>query len=483
MKTGINVLSLFNGNGGTWLALDELKVPIDNMYVSEIDKYASQAADLLNPNNINLGDVTKWQEWDIDWSGIDLLVAGFPCQAWSLAGKQKGDDDPRGALVHDLLNIHRFLRAVNPHIKFMFENVAMKKEFLTFINKLFQTEPVLINSALVTAQNRKRNYWANWEITQPEDKGILLKDIIEGGTIDATIMTDKFSERQKGRKCLVDEPKDKAVNLSAMEYVKNGRQGDYVQCDKDGNQTVFRPCELREGKKPLSFMEWIEKHHQDEVCMTIDRVDYEELEGKYMMGKTHDYDDVEGHVYEYDNYLYDFLYGEKSPLCHHVATATDINANESNKCVYADTGKAPTVTTMGGGHREPKVLVQRPASIVGRRINEKGVREDYNKNVPITQCLQVKHNSDKTGCITTVQKDNVLSTEKPGRYIGAYDDNPPKYRKLTPRECFRLQTVPEHHIDTLLNAGISNTQLYKMCGNGWTMKVISHIFKAMLCTK
>ena len=108
MRTGINVLSLFNGDGGTWLALDELQVPIDNMYVSEIDKYANQAADLLNPNNIHLGDVTKWQEWDIDWSSIDLLVAGFPCQAWSLAGKQKGDDDPRGALVHDLLNIHRF---------------------------------------------------------------------------------------------------------------------------------------------------------------------------------------------------------------------------------------------------------------------------------------------------------------------------------------------------------------------------------------
>jgi site-specific DNA-cytosine methylase len=61
-----------------------------------------------------------------------------------------------------------------------------------------------------------------------------------------------------------------------------------------------------------------------------------------------------------------------------------------------------------------------------------------------------------------------------------YNEKPIQYRKLTPRECMRLQTVPEHHIDTLLNAGISNSQLYKMCGNGWTMKVIAHIFTAMI---
>jgi site-specific DNA-cytosine methylase len=145
---------------------------------------------------------------------------------------------------------------------------------------------------------------------------------------------------------------------------------------------------------------------------------------------------------------------------------------------------------MQGGHQEPKVLV-RPASIVGRRINEKGVRDDYNKSVPITQCLQVKHNADKTGCITTVQKDNVLSTEKPGRYIGAYGDNPPKYRKLTPRACMRLQGFPTWVIDKLLETEIvngkekpviSNSQLYKMTGNGWAIPVITHILQCLLDT-
>jgi len=85
----------------------------------------------------------------------------------------------------------------------------------------------------------------------------------------------------------------------------------------------------------------------------------------------------------------------------------------------------------------------RPATIVGRRLNERGVREDYNKDVPRTQCLQVKHNSDKSGTLTTVEKDNVLSENEPGRYPNAYDDKKLVWRKLTPLECERLQTVPD----------------------------------------
>ena len=248
----------------------------------------------------------------------------------------------------------------------------------------------------------------NSGFSQPEDLGILLKDIIEGGTIDATIMTDTFAERQKGRKCLVDEPKDKAVNLSAMEYVKNGRQGDYIQCDKDGNQTVFRACELRENAPA------------------------------------------------------------ESALCHHVATATDIKANESNKRIYADTGKSPTLTTMGGGHREPKVFI---GAVRGRYIVD-GKRADHkvSSQKGITeQRLEINH-SEKSNCLTTVQKDNVVVID------------PPKYRKLTPKECMRLQGFPSWCIDKLLESGISNSQLYKMTGNGFAIPVITHNLKSLLAT-
>jgi site-specific DNA-cytosine methylase len=114
---------------------------------------------------------------------------------------------------------------------------------------------------------------------------------------------------------------------------------------------------------------------------------------------------------------------------------------------------------------------------VGRRINERGVREDYNKNVPITQCLQVKHNDKKMGCLTTVQKDTLLSSMDAGRYVDIYNKECIRnvhYRKLTPIECERLQTVPDNFTDH-----VSNSQRYKMLGNGWTIDVVAHIFSQM----
>jgi site-specific DNA-cytosine methylase len=126
-------------------------------------------------------------------------------------------------------------------------------------------------------------------------------------------------------------------------------------------------------------------------------------------------------------------------------------------------------------------IVVRPATIVGRRLNERGVREDYNKDVPITQCLQVKHNSDKSGTLTTVEKDNVLSENEPGRYPDAYNDKKLSWRKLTPLECERLQTVPDGYTLVIEDDKqlVSNSQRYKMLGNGWTIDVITHIMKNM----
>lgn len=111
----------------------------------------------------------------------------------------------------------------------MLENVRMKKKSLDVITDYLGVEPVFINSALVCAQNRQRYYWCNWSVPQPEDRGILLADILQVNPTNTTIMSDKFVNRQKGRSCLVDDFNIKASSLSAMEYVKNGRQGDYVK--------------------------------------------------------------------------------------------------------------------------------------------------------------------------------------------------------------------------------------------------------------
>ena len=180
----MKVLSLFNGISALHLACDKVGLQVDTCYYAEIDKYANKVTEKHYPNDIALGDVTKWREWDIDWSEIDLVGAGFPCQAWSVAGKQLGDKDERGMLFWVTLEIIAHVLKHNPKAKFLMENVKMKKDFEQYITHhteqaLGKVEKTLINSALVSAQNRNRYYWTNFEVTQPEDKGILLKDVLE----------------------------------------------------------------------------------------------------------------------------------------------------------------------------------------------------------------------------------------------------------------------------------------------------------------
>lgn len=181
----INALSLFDGISCGQIALQRAGIKVDKYFASEIDKHAIKVTQHNWPNTIQLGDVTKWREWNIEWESIDLLCAGFPCQAWSVAGKQQGTNDPRGALAITLFELFTFLKEKNPKLKFLFENVKMKKEHLTYLNNLFGVEPIEINSALVSAQNRKRLYWTNIKnITQPKDKNIKLQDILDSGIAD-----------------------------------------------------------------------------------------------------------------------------------------------------------------------------------------------------------------------------------------------------------------------------------------------------------
>lgn len=185
----MNVLSLFDGKSGAMAALQSIGIKPDNYYACEIDKYAQQVSLFHYPDIIRLGDVTK-----VSFMGlpkIDILVAGFPCQAFSFAGKQLNFEDPRGKLFFEVV---RLLQETQPKF-FLLENVRMKKDIEEEINKLVGVRPVLINSARLGSQNRLRNYWCGGykdgkvyqiEIPQPEDMGILLKDIIEDGESDRT---------------------------------------------------------------------------------------------------------------------------------------------------------------------------------------------------------------------------------------------------------------------------------------------------------
>lgn len=180
----INVLSLFDGISCGQYALELAGIPVKNYYASEIDENCIKITQKNYPKTIQLGDVRNLNLTDFvcvpcDKDLIDLLIGGSPCQDLSIAGSRKGLDGSRSCLFWEFV---RVLKTVKPKY-FLFENVAsMKCEDKEIITKTLGVEPILINSALVSAQTRKRLYWTNIpNVQQPENKGILLKDILESG--------------------------------------------------------------------------------------------------------------------------------------------------------------------------------------------------------------------------------------------------------------------------------------------------------------
>ena len=172
----MNVLSLFDGMSCGQLALERADIPYDGYFTSEIDKWAKYITRKNYPKTMQLGDVrnVSSKRYEHVWGNIDLLIGGSPCQGFSFAGKQLNFDDPRSELFFEFV---RLLKECKPQ-HFLLENVPMKKEYINIITEYLEVEPILINSALVSAQNRKRLYWTNIPVEQPEDRGIMLKDIL-----------------------------------------------------------------------------------------------------------------------------------------------------------------------------------------------------------------------------------------------------------------------------------------------------------------
>lgn len=183
------VLSLFDGMSCGRVALERAGIKVDKYFASEIDKYAIEVSKSNYPDIIHLGDVTKiefkdgvlYSEFDsYDIGKIDLLIGGSPCQGFSMAGKQLAFDDPRSTLYFQYERILSEIKAINPNVKFLLENVKMKQEFKDVISKRLGVEPIAINSNLVSAQNRYRLYWTNINnVSVPDDLNILLQDVID----------------------------------------------------------------------------------------------------------------------------------------------------------------------------------------------------------------------------------------------------------------------------------------------------------------
>jgi DNA-cytosine methyltransferase len=196
MESAMKVLSLFNGMNTGRQALENVGIKVDKYYSSEIKPYAIELTQHHFPDTIQVGDVTKWKEWDIDWKSIDLVLSGSPCQDLSAAGKRAGINGKKSSLFFTFVEILEHIKELNPKVLFLQENVGSASKLdVGIMSRALGVYPVRINSSLVTAQLRDRYYWSNIrtketmfdivvDINLPNDKKIFLKDILENGFTD-----------------------------------------------------------------------------------------------------------------------------------------------------------------------------------------------------------------------------------------------------------------------------------------------------------
>ena len=243
----LTVLSLFDGISTGYYSLKEAGFEIENYYSSEVDKQPMQISKYHYSDITQLGDVTKWKEWDIDWSEIDLLIGGSPCMGFSYAGKGLNFNDPRSALFFEYVNILNHIKKFNPNVKFLLENVKMRKEWEQVITDLLGVEPVLINSALVSAQNRQRLYWANWEISQPEDKHIYWGDVREHGV-------NKYYYTEKALQWLARHSQRKNKTLDIWQDNEKAQMCEASDCKNYSSQRFFGVCDLPSDEQCVAAM-------------------------------------------------------------------------------------------------------------------------------------------------------------------------------------------------------------------------------------
>lgn len=404
----MKVVSLFDGMSCLQIALIEQGIAIEKYYSSEIDKFAIIQTQHNFPNTIQLGDVTRWRRWHIDWSKIDLIGAGSPCQGFSFAGKQLAFDDSRSKLFFVFIEILNHCRKLNPNVKFLLENVDMKKDYLRIISEYVGIFPVNINSNLVSAQNRSRNYWTNikvkrvglfdelyTDIPQPKDEGILLKDIL-----------------------------DKEVDEKYYTNMNFQKRFDYT---------------IHEGLF-------------DNKTQCLRATDYKGTHNVIKVNKR-----------------------------------LEISPNQDKSSCFTAGAHS------GGNHSDMDLIC---VAMRGRNIENPN---DRRSGIELEQRLE-PNTTGKTNCLSTVSKDNLIMQINPCLESGGkqpyqqnrvYDTdgitpalcanksdllikNEFRIRRLTPNECAKLQTIPQWY-----QWIVSDSQIYKLLGNGWTVKVISHILNQL----
>ena len=243
----INILSLFDGICTCMYSLLQAGFEVNTYYASEVDESAIQIAKYNYPNVIQLGDIKAWETWGIDWGSINILAGDSPCTGFSMAGKRLNFNDPRSALFFQYVDILNHIKKFNPNVKFLLENVKMKKEWEDIISSYLGVEPILINSSLLSAQNRQRLYWANWKITQPEDKHITWGDIREHGV-------NEYYYTEKALQWLAKHSQKKHKTLDVWQDNEKAQMCEASDCKNYSSQRFFGICDLPTDKECIAAM-------------------------------------------------------------------------------------------------------------------------------------------------------------------------------------------------------------------------------------
>ncbi len=430
----MNILSLFDGMGCGYITLRELGVPVDRYVAYEIDKYAIQTALHNFPNIEQRGDV-KTADFT-EFEGFDWVLAGFPCTKFSIAQKKDRETKPYSGEGWELFEgAWRAVQEAKPKY-FLFENnKSMAKAVQQEISKIIGFEPVLINSALVSAQNRQRIYWvgvrnadgtySKVDVEQPADKGILLKDVLDDNCLVERIpaygnvnksrpMNANYSKNCGGfeHRLFSNNPNKQQVDMIAEPVclAERGRYTDSGNRSQKGNGPVEQFYEAREDGKTNALT-----------------------------------------IVQKDNAV-----AESVRIGTYPNNAKNPKHDSQQYRIYSHEGKSVALCGNGGGMGAKTGLYAIPVEFADG-IPTKAISATDGKVYLVYEV--------KNGLITVKGKQYPIKL-KDGYYI---------IRKLTVSECRRLQTIPDWY-----EMPCSDSQNYKMLGNGWTVDVIKHLISSAL---
>lgn len=434
------------------IAMMNAGVTVDTYDAYEIDKYAIKTSQHNFPmikqhGNVFGADFTQYE-------GVDYVVGGSPCTFWSIAQKNNRETEASGFGWELFQQYVRAIKEANPKFFIYENNKSMSKQIRACIDTTFGFEAIGINSALLSAQNRQRLYWvgkrnedgtySKVDVAQPKDRGILLKDILDNN--DLVDMDKAYClKHQAGN--VRDHIKKHHTNVAFIP----------VNTTDEGKAQCIRATYYKDGQRNLIGNTIDRKTGVAEPVCVASR-------GRYLKnfsGETEQHFEVRGNK---TNAL--TTVQKDNNVAVPVATPNQVwalprpNGELSTSQafrVYSIDGKSVVINAGGGG--------------AGGKTGLYAIPIEFDGNKPI-KAISVSDN--KTYTVYEVK--NGMITYKDKQYPIKLPDGYYIIRKLSVSECKRLQTVPEWYDFSV----VSDTQAYKMLGNGWTCDVITHLIKATL---